>query len=367
MARLRDVPSVLRHCGPFSFLKRLNREISEDNLYTWASALAYSWLFAIFPFLLFLLSLIPLLKQEWKEEAVRRIDQVMIQLPMEAYHTVQEFIGPKLNQLLYAPPKGIWSVGLLVTIWAASGGMSATMAAMDKTYDVPETRPFWIHRPVAVGLTIIVATLILVVIVLIPIGTIVTNVLTEQTDRLIERAYLMRPTKATDAKQEVSATSPAATQEAATQPVWRAGPLGKPAEFQLFLVIWQVARFALALLLLLTIVALIYHFGPNVKQRWRLLTPGSVFTVGVWLGLGVAFRMYVDRYGKYGETYGAVGGVIILMFFFYLDALVLLVGSEINSEIDAIVKDMTGKKDPPTQQLLDAAGVRPPDPHPPTT
>jgi membrane protein len=126
-----------------------------------------------------------------------------------------------------------------------------------------------------------------------------------------------------------------------------------------------VARYGLALMLMLAIVAVIYHFGPNIKQRWKFITPGSVFTVGVWLLLGVVFRVYVDRFGKYGETYGAVGGVIILLFFFYLDALVLLVGAEINSEVDCIAREMTGKAEPEVEELLDAAGVKPPESAPP--
>ena len=85
-----------------------------------------------------------------------------------------------------------------------------------------------------------------------------------------------------------------------------------------------------------------------------------MFTVFVWLGLGVVFRVYVEKLGQYGETYGAVGGVIILLFFFYLDALVLLVGAEINSEVDSCAREMTGKSEPKTQELLDAAGVKPP-------
>jgi membrane protein len=367
MARLRDVPSVLRQCGPWSFLKRLNKEIGEDNLMTWASALAYSWLFAIFPFFVFLLTLIPLLKVEWRVEAKKQIEFAVNQLPDDARETVRSYIEPKLDQVLFQQKSGIRLIGLLVTVWAASGGMAATMAALDKCYDVPETRPIWVHRPIAVGLTVLVGSLILVVIVLLPIGTIVTNKLTQGTERLLRMTPASRPATrevAATRPADFSATAPAATQQASSRPALLAGPVVKPAEFQLWLVIWQVARYGLALMLMLGIVAVIYHFGPNVRQRWKFITPGSVFTVGVWLALGVAFRVYVDKFGKYGETYGAVGGVIILLFFFYLDALVLLVGAEINSEVDCIAREMTGKPEPETKELLDAAGVKPPPPAP---
>jgi membrane protein len=89
------------------------------------------------------------------------------------------------------------------------------------------------------------------------------------------------------------------------------------------------------------VVALVYHFGPNVKQKFRLLSPGSVFTVATWTLLGIAFRFYVETYGHYDKTYGAVGGVIILLFFFYLDALLLLIGAEINAEVDCAIRAAT--------------------------
>ncbi|HEV2296151.1 MAG TPA: YihY/virulence factor BrkB family protein [Tepidisphaeraceae bacterium] len=364
MARLRDVPSVLRKCGLWIFLKRLYKEISEDNLMTWASALAYSWLFAIFPFFIFLLTLIPLLKYEWRIEAKRQIEFAVDQLPEDAGETVRSYIEPKLDQVLFQQKTGIRIIGLLITIWAASGGMAATMAGLDKCYDVPETRPIWVHRPLAIGLTILVGSLILVVIVLLPIGTVVTNRLTEGTERLLRMTPATRPTSqevAATEPSDVSATAPIVAQRSATRPALLAGPVAKPRAFQLWLVLWQIARYGIALMLLLGIVALIFHFGPNIKQRWKFITPGSVFTVSVWLLLGVAFRIYVDRFGRYGEMYGAVGGVIILLFFFYLDALVLLVGAEINSEIDCIAREMTGKAEPATQELLDAAGVKPPE------
>jgi uncharacterized BrkB/YihY/UPF0761 family membrane protein len=83
---------------------------------------------------------------------------------------------------------------------------------------------------------------------------------------------------------------------------------------------------------------MIYFFGLGIRQRFRVLTPGAVFCVLVWLLLGSVFRIYVDTVGKtgYERTYGPVGGVVILLLFFYLDAVVLLIGAEINSEIDFI-------------------------------
>jgi uncharacterized BrkB/YihY/UPF0761 family membrane protein len=96
--------------------------------------------------------------------------------------------------------------------------------------------------------------------------------------------------------------------------------------------------------LMLFVVTIVYHFGPAIKQRWRILTPCSVFTVVSWVLLGLVFRIYVDKYGKYGQTYGAVGGVAVMLLLFYLDALVLLIGAEINAEVDNAMRHFTRRK-----------------------
>src|SRR5205823_685811 len=126
--------------------------------------LAYSWLFAIFPFFLTLLSIIPLLKYEWRLEAKSEIMRAIHQLPHDAGKTVEDFVTPKLDKLLFNKETksitSLLSVGLLVTLWAASGGMHMTMAALDRAYDVPRSRPFYHQRPLAIVLTCVVAGLI---------------------------------------------------------------------------------------------------------------------------------------------------------------------------------------------------------------
>src|SRR5688572_12979336 len=146
MARLRDIPVVFRTMGFIPFCKKLYFEINDDNLFTWAASLAYSWLFAIFPFFVFLLTLIPHLPPDWKHEAVDRINAAIVNLPRETRVTLQKYLEPRINELLYKPPpglKGILSLGLILTIWAASGGLNNTMAAMNKCYDVENPRPFY--------------------------------------------------------------------------------------------------------------------------------------------------------------------------------------------------------------------------------
>jgi membrane protein len=291
MARLSDLPLVLRRVGVLTFIRRVWGEIQDDHLFTWGAALAYSWLFAIFPFLIFLLTLIPHLPEKVILEAYTRIPEVLYAwLPANSAWTLWE----NIRRVLEEPPKGLLSLGLLVTIWAASGGVNMTMTALDRCYEIERGRSFFGRRLVAIGITMIVATMIIAVLILIPVGNLVTRYTVDYWD----------------------------------EHQWRLP--------QTILWTWNICRFALAGVLMFTIVAVMYFYGISVKQRWRIFSPGALFTIGVWILLGFVFRWYVNSFGKdnYNRTYGTVGGVAVLLLFFYLDALVLMIGAEINSEID---------------------------------
>jgi membrane protein len=294
MARLRDVSQIVRKIGPLTFAKRVWQQVGEDNVFTWGSALAYSWMFAVFPFLVFLLSLIPLIPEQYKpsvrEQVAKFVDQ---SIPSEdAASILKGQIGAVLDK---PSAGGFLSFGLILALWAASGGMSMTMTALDKAYDIEKGRSFFKQRLVAAGLTLSVATLAILVMALLPLGT---GVL----------AWLSK----------------------------HAPETGIPISGWILALI-DLARYAVALALLLGITALIYHFGPNLKQKFHAVTPGAIFCIAMWLLLGLGFRLYLSKFGgaeSYNKTYGAVAGLVILLLLFYLDALVLLVGAEINSELD---------------------------------
>jgi membrane protein len=113
------------------------------------------------------------------------------------------------------------------------------------------------------------------------------------------------------------------------------------------LIVFDVARWMLSVLFLLTVLGMIYYKGPSIKHRFNLFTPGSIFCVIAWILLAFVLRTYMDRMGDgYNKTYGAVGGVAMLLLLFYVDALVLLIGAEINSEIDfEVLKIRRGSRD----------------------
>jgi hypothetical protein len=110
----------------------------------------------------------------------------------------------------------------------------------------------------------------------------------------------------------------------------------KGAIFKPLLWLINVVRYVVALGLLFGVLALIYYFGPSIRTKFHAITPGAIFAIAFWIALGLTFRFYVNKWGSYDKTYGTVAGAVILLLFFYIDAIVLLVGAEINSEIDFV-------------------------------
>jgi membrane protein len=295
MARLKELPIVLRRVGWLPFSKKVWQEVNDDGVFMMASALAYAWLFAIFPFVLFLVSLLPYLPAHLTDRAEKTLHS---ELEKVVPHKADVLVNT-IDDFMKQPQSGILSIGLLVTVWAASGGMAMTMGALDTTYDVEQRRPYYIQRPFAVLLTIIVATMILIVLVLLPLGTVARNFALLYGDR------------------------------------WLADLGWSPHLLAPILLVWDIVRSLISVFLLFVVLAILYRYGPATKATFSLVSPGAIFSVVVWIVLGELFRIYIDKFGKYEKTYGAVGGVAILLLFFYIDAVVLLIGAEINSEIEA--------------------------------
>jgi membrane protein len=285
MAQLKETKKVIAALGMKEFCWRVWQQVGEDDVFTWAASLAYSWIFALFPFLIFLLTLVPLMPRGARAEVGSDIHSSLKMLSKDAAEPIEQQADLVLNQ----PRSGLLSIGFLITIWAASGGMSMTMSALDRCYDIKVGRPYFKHRIVAILLTIVAASLVIVVMVLMPVASGVIAWLDAHGKRL--------------------------------------GPI---------LIVLNLFRFGFAILLMLALLALVYHWGLSIKIKFHFITPGSIFSVAVWMILAFAFRFYINRFGEasYNKMYGAVAGVAILLLFFYIDASVLLIGAEINSEVD---------------------------------
>jgi membrane protein len=327
MARLKDVPVVIRSVGLVPFLKRLWGEICDDHLFTFGAALAYAWLFAIFPFIIFLLNLVGFLTGADRQNAVDGIHYFLQKaLPDMAAQTISGHVNAQISNIpIEGPRGGVLSLSILITLWAASGGITVTMSALEKCYEQDKSgRKFYKRRPMAFGLTAMVSALLFAVVLLLPAGAWFKNwVIVEYREWHIS-----------------------------TPAIWA----------------FDIVRTALAAVMALLILAVLYHFGPSVKHRWHVITPGAVFTLTMWTLLGLGFRYYVNHFGsnKYEQSYGTVGGVAILLLVFYIDAVVLLIGAEINSEIDyEILKVPRGSKNFRIAERIQERREHPPQQHEP--
>ena len=266
------------------------RESNEDNVWGGAAELAYYFLLALFPMLIFLASLVAFLPGV-QESILSGLAKVA---PAEALKLVQDTLADVISHR----SGGLLSFGILGTLWAASSGVASLIETLNVAYDAKETRSFWKVRLVAVGLTIALAILI--------IGG---AVLTMLSHKLAERLS------------ELLGFGPA------------------------FSVIGSIAGYVIGLALVFVGIELIYYLGPNVKQDWKWVTPGAVFAVIAIIAGSLLFSIYLRVAPSNSATYGSLGAVITLMLWLYLIGLALLAGGEINSEIEFAAGERRKAKD----------------------
>jgi membrane protein len=261
------------------FLVSLKNELSKDMLTDWAGAVTYAGVLALFPFLLFLIALASvLITPEQAEQMVQQLGQV-------APGEVTEIVGGRIRQLGQEQNTGLLTLGAVGALWAASGGMAALIRALNIAYDVKEGRPFWKVRLVALAMTI-VATLLGLVAALVMVAS---------------------PAIAT----------------------WIGDRFGSVVETA---ILWL--RFPVAGLVAMLVWALLYYFLPDVQQKFKFITPGSVGGVLLWLLASWAFSLYVSNFGSYDKTYGTLGGVIVLLLWMWISSTVLLLGAEANAILE---------------------------------
>ncbi|HJQ68258.1 MAG TPA: YihY/virulence factor BrkB family protein [Blastocatellia bacterium] len=270
------------------------KESNEDNVFGRAAELAYYFLLALFPMLIFLTSLVAFLPGA-QENIIGAIGKAA---PPQVMEVVRQF----MHDVVENRSGGLLSFGVLATLWAASNGVSAVMDTLNTAYDAKEGRSFIKKRIVAIGLTMTLSVLVVGGTVLIMFG-----------DRFAE---------------------------------WLGGALGLGSAFT---TAWKVLDYIIGLGLLFLGIQLIYYLGPNVKQRWHWITPGAVFAVAGLILSSLAFSFYLRYAPDYSATYGSLGAVIILMLWLYIMGLVLLVGGEINSEIRLASGKPTVERENPGQ------------------
>jgi membrane protein len=263
------------------FLKRLYAEYERDSVSDSAAQIAYYLFFSLFPFLFFLATLTAYLPLDRAStEITARLAQV---LPGDASRLVNEH----LQGLIKRPRPHLLTLALIGSIWSASRGVDAVRTALNLAYDVRETRPWWKTQLIAIGATCAGAILGLVSISILLIGG--------------DLGYRL------------------------------AGWLG---------IAWSYHRVAgwlrwpVTAIVVTWVAALSYYLLPDVKQEFKYITPGSLVATILWLLATWGFGFYSSHWGGYDVTYGSLGGVVVLLTWFLISALVFLIGGEVNAILE---------------------------------
>jgi membrane protein len=267
------------------FGRDLLHEVQEDDVLGLAAELAYKFFLALFPFLIFLTALGGFAADAFHvEDPTQRIlDQIGGALPNDA----RSLVETQLNQVVESQNPTLLTIGIVGAIWAASGGVQAMMKAMNRAYGVPERRQFWKRYLLAVSITLLAGTAMIV-------------------------AFLVM----------------------VTAEVWGkdiADAIGAGGAFEA-VITW--GRWPVVALILLVAIAFVYWAVPNIELPFRWVSPGAVAFTAVWLVASYLFALYVAHGASYNATYGTLGGVVALLLWFYITSIVLLMGAEVNAVLE---------------------------------
>jgi membrane protein len=262
-------------------LKRTGKEAFDDDVFNLAAQQAYYFFFALFPALLAVISIASFFPvQNLTDEVVKMLGRV-------APEAVIDIINGQLEEIGGDKAGGLLTIAFLFTLWSSSGAVVSMCSTLNAAYDITETRPWWKVRLTAIGLTIGLALFVLASMTLIIAGPSIARGIAQSAE------------------------------------------LG-----QVFVWTWAVLQWPLVFVLVATGIALVYYYAPDAEQEWVWITPGSVLATLLWVVISLGFKLYVSTMGQFTETYGFIGGVMVLLLWFYLSGIALLIGAELNAEIE---------------------------------
>ena len=262
------------------FLQQLWERIFADEVFGHAAQIAYYFFLALFPMLLFLTTLLGFFARQGSALRANLINYLATVMPTSASALVVSI----LDEINRGAGSGKLSLSLLATLWAASSGVEALTAALNKAYGVKEARSFWRVKLTALLLTLTLAALVNVALALIFYGNGLGDIL---------QARLGLGDK--------------------------------------FLTFWHLGQWPLIVASVLLAFNLLYYFAPDRRGAdWRWFTSGACVALGLWLLVSVLFRLYLARFDNYNKTYGSLGAVIVLLLWLYLMGAAIIIGAEIN-------------------------------------
>ena len=261
-------------------LTRTVKHAVSDNVLGMAAQLAYYFLLALVPGIVFVVALTSFFP-------VRLIDSMMTTLAAVAPRDVFTIVEEQIQALRGGAHGGVLTVGLAVALWSSSAAIVSITDALNRAYGIQEGRPWWKVRLTAIGLTVGLTVFLLVAFTLTMVGPTIADSL--------------------------------------------ASRVGLGAAFALT---WKVAQWPVIFVLIVAALALLNYFAPDAEQDWTWLTPGAVLAAVLWVGATLGFKFYVANVADYNATYGSLGGVIVLMLWFYISGVAILAGAGMNAEIE---------------------------------
>jgi membrane protein len=277
-------------------LIRTYSDVQRNHTLQMAAALSYYFVLSFFPALILLSAVVAYLPvPNLFEQALSLMSQF---LPADSMGLVRRVLADVIT-----PNRGTFlSFGVLGTLWAASGGFSAAIEALNIAYDAKDDRPFWKTRPLAIALALITGFLLLLALSVMIVGP-------RFGEWLAARIHLSK----------------------------------------LFALLWPYLHWTIAIGFTVLAVEALYFLAPNVKQRFLATLPGAVLAVGCWLGLSYLLGMYFRHFANFNKTYGTLGAAIALMTWLYWTGFAMLLGAELNAELAKISKEgkIQEKREPP--------------------
>jgi membrane protein len=287
--------------------KRTWKSFLADNLLGRAAELGFYFLFALFPTLFSASSLLGLAARSASTIYFDLLRYLALVIPTSALGTVLV----TFNETTAAASSGKLTFGLIASIWSASVGISGVQEALNTVYKVKETRSYFMARLSAIGVTIVLSGIITLTLACLLGGDFFATL----AHHSIESHFLAT----------------------------------------LVALISRLIGWSLATALLTLSFAVIYYWAPNLKNRcWRWFTPGGAIGILFWLLASFSLRLYIHFFNFYSITYGSLGAVIILLMWFYITGLMLLLGAEINSEIEAAAAEKRLASTPPASPPITA-------------
>lgn len=278
-----DKPSALPKRAWGGVLKRTFKEFSEDNLTDWAAALTYYGIVAMFPALIALVSILGLIGRS-------ATDPLLDNLGSFAPGPAHQILENALNGLTQSRGSAgiLFVVGLAGALWSASGYIGAFIRAANVIWDVKEGRPIWRTLP----LRLVVTTVMLILLAASAVAVVVTGPLADRVGKLLG--------------------------------------IGGVA-----VTVWDLAKWPVLILVVSVMFSILYYAAPNVRQPgFRWVTPGGTLAVIAWIVASAAFGLYVANFGSYNKTYGSLGAIIIFLVWLWLSNVAILLGAELNAEIE---------------------------------